>query len=979
MRRLFSFCLLFIFINFVQAQPPVVGSLPTLADGKFGKALDARATPVIIDGETAYRQAPFTLECWVKLNEPRYVNVIASCDPRQSAQHWSLRSECGTGKIELNLPGYAPEYVQGKTVVADGTWHAVAFSYDGAIVKLYVDGKLVGDQKVTRQSKLSPKPGNFCIGMAIDGNSRVACNGLIDDVRISRTIREINKLPTEAAILDPFTVGLWSFDKVDQLAGDPAWTPRPASGTFPDWEKAQEKSWVDARIREMDTGPSYNGTFQYPGWSGQDYVYKGTALRLGEKGEAALLFDRCQLRYACGWTGGYLQHKDTRFGLMNTPKPAGTIAFANSAKPGWANSEGKFEPIPERTIALPETWGKFKGLHLHGKRPVLEYQVGDVTITDAPWYVTYGGYGVFTRKIECQGKSNGLTLVLAEVPGTNFKEVTFPGNNKVLPSISPCTLLVAERESQVTALDVPRPLGCKVIAENGRLLMVLPAFEKALDLEVTIWTGKQNDLAGYAREIVRHPPLPLNKPLLEPGEKRWGDPLITQGEVARDDKPLVVDTLTIPYENRFKALFFCSGVDALPNGNIVMCTAHGDVWLIKGADKALKELRWYRFATGLYNPLGLKVVDGKVCVLERGQITRLHDQNNDGEADYYESITNNWHTGPGEHSYDSNLETDAEGRFYFFKTGDDKLPHGGTLLRCNKDGSNMEVYCTGFRHPMAMSVSPKGQVTGSDQEGNWIPSTRIDYFKPGGFYGFMPGHHRSVKPVIYDDPVCWVPRSLCNSAGGHSWVPEGTWGPLGGQLLHLSFGRCRMNYVLPPQLVGDKMQSGAVDLGVKFLSGIFRGRFNPADGHFYACGLNGWQTAAVRDGCLQRVRRTDKPLLLPLELAAHQNGILVKFSQPLDPTFANDPARFGFSQWNYRYSGEYGSKQWSVIQPNREGTDSLKVSKATVQSDGCSVFLEIQNLRPAMQCQLTYDLRTRTNEPLAGDLYHTIHQLAERR
>ncbi|HMP17708.1 MAG TPA: hypothetical protein PKD72_11840, partial [Gemmatales bacterium] len=78
-----------------------------------------------------------------------------------------------------------------------------------------------------RQGKLSPKPGYLCIGMAIDGNARIGCHGLIDDVRLSRTVREIRQKPEAPALLDPLTLGLWTFDQVDQLAGDPAWTPRP--------------------------------------------------------------------------------------------------------------------------------------------------------------------------------------------------------------------------------------------------------------------------------------------------------------------------------------------------------------------------------------------------------------------------------------------------------------------------------------------------------------------------------------------------------------------------------------------------------------------------------------------------------------------------------------------------------------------------------------------------------------------------------
>ena len=41
---------------------------------------------------------------------------------------------------------------------------------------------------------------------------------------------------------------------------------------------------------------------------------------------------------------------------------------------------------------------------------------------------------------------------------------------------------------------------------------------------------------------------------------------------------------------------------------------------------------------------GVKVIDGKIHVLERGQLTRLHDLNDDGEADYYECLTDEYPT-----------------------------------------------------------------------------------------------------------------------------------------------------------------------------------------------------------------------------------------------------------------------------------------------------------------------------------------------
>ncbi len=256
-----------------------------------------------------------------------------------------------------------------------------------------------------------------------------------------------------------------------------------------------------------------------------------------------------------------------------------------------------------------------------------------------------------------------------------------------------------------------------------------------------------------------------------------------------------------------------------------------------------------------------------------------------------------------------------------------------------------------------------------------MPATRIDQYRQGGFYGDMRAHHRPQPPTGYDGPLCWLPREVDNSAGGQVWVPAGKWGPLRGLPLHLSYGRCKL-FVLLRQEVGDVVQGGAVDLGLTFLSGVCRARFNPADGHLYLVGLNGWQTAARRDGCLQRVRSTGQPLAVPIDLKVQANGIRVRFSQKLDPRLAGDRDNYRLARWNYRWRAEYGSPRYSVQEPNRVGQDSLPVQSVTLEDGGQSIFLKIEGLKPVMQMQLAYHLKTEGGKPLVGSIFHTIHRLA---
>jgi hypothetical protein len=635
-------------------------------------------------------------------------------------------------------------------------------------------------------------------------------------------------------------------------------------------------------------------------------VYKGTAIRLGDEGDAAVLFDRNTLRLVAGWNG-WLKHSDRRFGLLNTPTPAGKMVFAYTPEPAWANENGGWVAKNGEgvTSPLPPDWAKYRGLYVHGNKVVLAYTVGANEVREVVSSVTR------------QGKP-GLEHYIGWKAGKGERyhsDDQQPGNSKINFNVS-----------------------------GG------------------IWYGWGEGAGGLPKDD----PWALSKP----GPARWGKPIVTKLVRGEGDGPFAIDTLTVPYDNPFKALFFCTGLDFLPDGRIAVCTCHGDVWLVR-VDEAKAECHWQRFATGMYHPLGLKVVDGKVVVLERGQLTRWHDNNDDGEADFYECLCNDWDTGAGEHSYDTCLETDPDGNFYFFKTGDTQLPTGGCLMKVSKDGSKAEVFATGFRHPIGLGMSPSGVLTGADQEGNWMPATRIDEYKKGGFYGDMRAHHRTVPPKTFDPPLCWLPREVDNSAGGQVWVPKDSKWPLAGLPLHLSYGRCKA-FVLLRQPFEGGSQGGAWDLGPKFLSGVCRGRFAP-DGNLYVCGLNGWQTCAEKDGCLQRVRYTGEPLGVPVKMEVVPDGVKLTFSQPLDRKTVEDPDHYRAAWWGYRWSGEYGSKRYKVSDPKQEGQDDVPITAAKLSADGRTVHVTVPGMQPVMQMQLGMNLRSSGGKPVVGSVFLTVH------
>jgi hypothetical protein len=937
------------------AAPKAVEKRLVFAEGKFGKALDARVLPARVESDDRYRKPPLTVECWAKLFSKTGFNVLVSTDPKTSGQHWEIYTYAGTGFFSAYLPGTKQGEIKSDINVCDGKWHYLAMTHDGKTVRLIVDGWEVVEQPVAYRPEAKLEAGPLLIGGAYERGQHIGCDGLIDDVRISNTARQLQAAVPKAALQrDEHTLSLWSLDGDEGISADINWTPpAPEVGAEP-WQLETDKDWIDDRFRKTDTGPYLNATIDSEGPKGKVRSYKATAIKVGDKGEATVLFDRNCLRFAAAWTGGFLNISDRRFGLLNTPTPKGQMVFTTSSLAGWADEKGNFESSYPPTAPLPTEWAKFKGLYFGGNRVVLRYSVGGVEISEMPWMKVVDGIPVYSRTIQVEKNDRGLECLVVEPPATRATPVENVTYTDQFARIRFGKDTLWCKTNRGTFRDVG----------HGRISLKVPPDRGEQTVVVHIWLTRSKD-----EPLVAPSGVELDVRDLPPriGSARWTKPLTTQVESRQDTGgPFVVDTFPLPYENHWNALFFVTGVDFLPDGRIAICTAHGDVWTCKQAGTTLT---WRRFATGLYQPLGLKVVDGKITVLERGQLTRLHDLNDDGEADFYENLNNDWHTGGGEHSYDTCLETDALGNFYFFKTGDDHTPTGGCLLRVSKDGSKMEVFATGFRHPIGLGISPEGKISGADQEGNWMPATRLDFYKQGGFYGDMRTHHRPVPPKIYDEPYLWLPKEADNSAGGQVWVPKGRWGALGGHMVHLSYGRCKAYAILPD---GDRFQGAAVDMGLTFLSGSARARFQGND--LYVVGLRGWQTAAKKDGCLQRVRYTGKPFPFPVGYHVEPDGVTLTFDHPLDPKSASDMSHFKVSRWNYRWSADYGSKNWSVNEPSKVGADPVPVTAAKLGDDGKTVTLKFADMRPAMQTKVEYEVKAADGSPHKGAVYTTIRE-----
>ena len=114
---------------------------------------------------------------------------------------------------------------------------------------------------------------------------------------------------------------------------------------------------------------------------------------------------------------------------------------------------------------------------------------------------------------------------------------------------------------------------------------------------------------------------------------------------------------------------------------------------------------------------------------------------------------------------------------------------------------------------------------------------------------------------------------------------------------------------------------------------------------------------------------------MPKGLHVHKNGIRLEFTDPMDVELLEDLDSYGILQWNYLWSANYGSPQFSVRDPQKQGYDTVDIQSATASADGKSVFLEIEGLVPVMQMQISLNLEDQHANEVRWDIYNTINAI----
>lgn len=748
-------------------------------------------------------------------------------------------------------------------------------------------------------------------------------------------------------------------DYLDRLPKGPDKGPDPSP--YHPWSEMNYGNWLIRCYEMADSSapPKHISGGRAPlaneDYSEVNFAYKGIAVRLdeGEGGIAAgntfALFDHDLMRFVGAWQGeGFIDWEDILLDDQHNvyPRTVGKQIFANPITPGWANPEtGSFDDPREKGLdgrpfgPLPRSWTHYKGLYRYGDKVVISYTVDRSKVLESYDMSVVDGRKIIIRHIRIDRNDRELKLRIAP----DSMSASVKGINQEI-----------RRENGFLTLQLPP-------GENRQFSVFAGALpQQELD-RITSESPSTPNLLDFTRGGPALYPETLTSPII-PGN---------------DNDPYAVDVMVLPQENPWKSRMRPTGIDFMDNGEVaVVSTIDGEVWRVEGITRKTGELSWKRIATGMFQPLGIKVHEGKIYVSCRDQIVILRDLNGDGETDFYESFNSDHQVTEHFHEFAMGLQTDDEGNFYYAKSGrharTSLVPQHGTLIKVSADGETSEILARGFRAANGVCINPDGSFYVTDQQGFWNPMNRINRVTKSGFYGNMWGYG---SPADSSDeamiqPMCWIDMKYDRSPSELVWAESDQWGPLSGSLLNLSYGYGKV-FVVMPQKVGDMEQGGMVEMPVpQFPTGIMRARFNPKDGQFYGCGMAAWATSRmIQVGGLYRIRYTGKPLNSPVELKAMKEGMKIIFSQPLDKAIAMNPESFEINTWDIKRTRAYGSKRFN--------TKTLDISEITLSEDGKTVFIHLPEIQSTWIMEILYDLKSRDGASFSGAIQNSVYQLEE--
>ncbi len=465
--------------------------------------------------------------------------------------------------------------------------------------------------------------------------------------------------------------------------------------------------------------------------------------------------------------------------------------------------------------------------------------------------------------------------------------------------------------------------------------------------------GKSVQLMWNSFDDSQFHPIPANaishhKTKQAPSEGAEAPPISAKTQIPGDTYPLTEVHPSFDLSTARPATFLpkVAGMDFLSDGTLVVSTwdAGGEVHLISNASSGdASKMKVKTIASGLAEPLGLKVVNNEIYVLQKHELTKLVDNNNDQIIDEYITINNAWDVSANFHEFAFGL-VEKDGWLYgnlaigIMPGGASALNQPvqrGSVFRVELASGDIEYLANGLRTPNGIGIGVDDEIFVADNQGDWLPACKIVHVQKGAWYGSRAVDFKGTANKKETPPVVWLPQDeIGNSPSQITFLKDG---PYKGQMVHGEVTHGGLKRVFTEKVNGE--YQGVVFRFVQGLeAGVNRLAYGP-DGGLYIGGIGSsgnWQHSGKNWYGLERIKYNGKPTFEMLAVRAMSDGIEIEFTEPLKLGTGLDLSSYSVSQWRYKPTAEYGGPKIDEKE--------LNIKEVSISPNRKRVFLQLDGM-----------------------------------
>ena len=668
----------------------------------------------------------------------------------------------------------------------------------------------------------------------------------------------------------------------------------------------------------------------------------GRALHVGLPNGMSYTFDPRMLSVRRVWSGGFLNLREERSGRGKRPSTTGRDAVVfledepllapltrNGMVVDFEFKEPDVQDHPEIgkylrdgidfATRLASLDAEFRGHQLEPESglPTFEFRVGKNVLTESITLAVDGGVeirleGNLAEAQSFRLRSGGLAVVT--VDGGRIANGLWK--------------LPASSESKVYRLKAKIP----------GVVVARPVIERKENFD--------------PQAIVSAPTVVLQPDLNR--RRRKGKPLAVQAGYSAFtiDPPLDLYGRKQPFE--------ATGLAQAKDGTIVLATRDSGIWRIR-------DDQWTLFAEGIFESLGVCIEDDRgdrIVITQKPELTRLVDTDGDGRADRFETLCDDFGFHGNYHEYTHGPVRDTGGNYHFnlnladasgveeaaFRAGGKFMGsmggYRGWSCVVTPEGE-MSFFANGLRSPAGMGLAPNGRLWYSENQGEFVGSSKWVPLEKGKFYGHLSGlvDLPGVTPESKLDGEMWAGRlrkgavwlphnKIANSPGNPAWDLTG--GKFGVYQNQVFMGDQTLSQLF--RVVTERVNGVDQGCAILFAEGLASGPMRPcflADGSMMIGQTGrGWYATGGFGHALQRMVWDGETIPGDiLRVASNPHGFEIHFTRPLKRAGIANSVQV--KSWFYTNTAEYGSPEHDV----RENA----VAATELSGDGLVLLVKLKD------------------------------------